>query len=92
MNNNENFLSNIKNESIEIMDRHEEFLKKDDQVENDLILCDPSLIEFTDSNEKINANINSFIRINEEKVNRKNLLNYCGILDPSNFFFKLIRI
>ncbi|RNA27946.1 MAP3K12-binding inhibitory 1 [Brachionus plicatilis] len=85
MNHNENFMSHIKSESMEIIEKHDEFLKEnfDEYSKNDFLsTCDPALIEINYSNEKINENINNFFRMKEDKINKKNLLNYCGILDP----------
>ena len=47
-------------------------------------LFNSDLIEDLSSNEKILNDISKFISIKREKLNKKNLINYCGILDPNN--------
>ena len=42
------------------------------------------LIENLDSNETVKNDINRFLAEQAEKKNRKNLINYCGILDPTS--------
>lgn len=42
-----------------------------------------ALVEDLSSNEKVLSDINKFIAIRREKLNKKNLINYCGILDAS---------
>lgn len=43
-----------------------------------------ALVEDLSSNEKILSDISRFIAGNRDKLNKKNLVNYCGILDPCN--------
>lgn len=43
-----------------------------------------ALVEDLSSNEKILSDISRFIADNRDKLNKKNLVNYCGILDPCN--------
>ena len=55
----------------------------DDTIE----LFNSALIEDLNSNEKVLGDINRFIVSQREKLNKKNLVNYCGILDPSKQSF-----
>ena len=43
-----------------------------------------ALIEDLKPNEQINNDISRFMANRSEEKNRKNLINYCGILDPSS--------
>lgn len=45
-------------------------------------LYNSALIENLDSNEKIKDDMNRFFNSKRDKINKKNLINYCGISDP----------
>lgn len=55
----------------------------DDDDQDTHELYNSVLIENLDSNETIKNDINRFFAIQTEKKNKKNLINYCGILDPA---------
>ena len=48
-------------------------------------LFNSTLVEDLNSNEKVLNDINRFIANQRDKLNKKNLVNYCGILDQGNF-------
>lgn len=76
----ENFLPK-ENQSEGIIDRDNAEFFNENFEKNSLLSFDNPFIEFNETNEKIIENINNFIKIKQEKINKKNLLNYCGILD-----------
>jgi len=44
-------------------------------------LFNSALVEDLNSNEKVLSDINRFIASQRDRLNKKNLVNYCGILD-----------
>ena len=82
--NNDDIITNIKLEETEYdcsdFGLANEASTHDDETSE---LYNSVLIEDLDSNEKCKQEINKFISSRKEKINRKNLINYCGILDTS---------
>ncbi|CAF0752504.1 unnamed protein product [Brachionus calyciflorus] len=79
-----NFLAKIKQESQEIFEKYSEIGNEISDCRNLTHDLDPALTEFTDSNEKVIENINNLIKMKREKINKVNLVNYCGIIDPTS--------
>lgn len=83
----------MKNEKyfLSLQNQLEKTIEKDKVERNNFYSCDSALTELNDTNEKINENINNFIKMKQEKIDKKNLLSYCGILDPGKKCLCLIK-
>ncbi len=75
---------NIKSEIVEV----KEDSKNADTCYNDesshIETYNTDLIEDVNSNEKLQNEIGQFFEYRNEVNNKKNLINYCGILDPAS--------
>ncbi len=74
------FLVNIKSETGEEHEKDYNFDNESSCTEN----YNSDLIEDVNTNKKILYDIGQFIAHRNEIKNKKNLINYCGILDPTS--------
>jgi restriction endonuclease S subunit len=72
------------NSSFNIKLEQNDDSNENENYENKEELFNSDLIEDLSSNEKILNDISKFISIKRENLNKKNLINYCGILDPNS--------
>ena len=75
-------LVNIKSETGDDYDKGNNNFDVDESSHTETYNSD--LIEDVNSNDKILNDIGQFIAYRNEVRNKKNLINYCGILDPAS--------